>query len=172
MPSEVLPMEWSQVDRKAQTITLAPGTTKNGEGRVLPYGLVPELVETIEAQWRTHRDLASKGKLCPFVFARNGERIRCIRKRWATACDKAGAPGMLVHDLRRTAVRNLTRAGVPDKVAMSITGHKTRSVFDRYNITSQDDMRTGLGMLAESSNGTKVGQSARPARVTPIRQSA
>lgn len=66
--------------------------------------------------------------------------IKAFTKAWSAACRAAGCPGRIPHDLRRTAVRNLIRAGVPDSVAMKITGHKTRSVFERYNITSKSDL--------------------------------
>jgi integrase len=167
--SEILPLEWKQVDRAAQVVRLEPGTTKNTEGRTLPYGALPELVDLIEAAWAEHRRLAASGVICPRVFHRDGAPIRSYRKAWEGACERAGFPGRLMHDFRRTAVRNLVRAGVPDTVAMRITGHKTRAVFDRYNITSEADLRDAVGRLAggaiADAAGKQKGNSAATGRV-------
>ena len=137
--SEVLPLQWRQVDLEAGTVRLDPGTTKNGEGRVIH--VTAELRTLLESQraitdayQRTH------GKICPWVFHRNGKQILTIRRCWDTAAKAAGCPGRIPHDLRRTAVRNLVRAGVPERVCMQLTGHKTRSVFERYNIVSDSDL--------------------------------
>ncbi len=168
--SEVLPLQWAQVDRAARTIRLEPGQTKNAEGRTLPYDLLPDLANIIDAQWKAHERLARGGLLCPFVFHRDGIQVKDFRVAWRAACEAAECPGKLLHDFRRTAVRNLVRAGVPEKTAMQITGHKTRSVFDRYDIVNEADLRTAIGKLA--GTGTEKGQSAKRGRVSKFRRPA
>jgi hypothetical protein len=91
---------------------------KNDEARSFPYALLPELVDVIDAQWMAHVQLQAAGVLCPFVFHRQGEPIKTFRTAWVTACSTVGLPGTIPHDFRRTAVRNLVRAGVPEKTAM------------------------------------------------------
>ncbi len=169
--SEAFPLEWRHVDRKSGTVRLEPGQTKNSEGRTFPYGdLLPELRDVIETQWEeTKRVEKEQGIVCPFVFHRNGVRIRDFRAVWHAACEAAGVPGKIPHDFRRTAVRNLVRAGVSERTAMMLTGHKTRSVFDRYDIVNESDLREAVSKLAVA--GTKKGQSGRSGRVSLFRKS-
>ena len=86
------------MNREARTIRLDPGTTKNSEGRTLPFGLDPELVEVVERQWREHERLVGEDVLCPYVFHRKEKRIKGFRKAWKSACKAAGFPGKLLHD--------------------------------------------------------------------------
>ncbi len=169
VPSEVLTLQWSQVDRQTKTIRLEPGSTKNAEGRTFPYDLLPELDQLIEDQWQAHEDLLAADKICPHVFHRQGEPVRYFYKAWRTACESAGVPGKIPHDFRRTAVRNLVRAGVPERTAMQLTGHKTRSVFDRYDIVNEQDLREAVGRLAVGT-GTGKGQSRRSGRVAQFKR--
>ncbi len=137
--SEVLMLQWRQVDLKIGRVVLDPGTTKNDDARIFPF--TNELREVLGKQWEITRSLQRERRIvCPWVFHRDGKRIKNFYTAWRTACKKAGVPGRIPHDFRRTAVRNLVRAGIPERVAMQMTGHKTRSVFDRYNIVSEEDL--------------------------------
>lgn len=139
VPSEVLPLEWRQVDFGAGTVILDVGRTKNREGRT--FVMTKELRQLLEHQrTKTTETERRLDRIIRRVFHREGEPIKNFRKAWTTACTKAGLPGRIPHDFRRTAVRNLVRAGVPERVAMTMTGHKTRSVFERYNIVSEADL--------------------------------
>jgi integrase len=139
---EILPLTWEAVDRAGKEVRLA--TSKNDYGRVLP--LEGELLVLIERRWaaRSYMRADDSTAISNYVFHRKGKRIWKMDEEWKAACEKAKVPGRLFHDLRRTAVRNMIRAGVPQSVAMSITGHRTISMFLRYNITSDHDMREAL----------------------------
>jgi integrase len=142
---EITGLQWDMVDRGQRTVVLP--TSKNRERRVL--ALEGELWEIIERRY------ADRG-LMPWVFHRHGQRIRTFRKAWDTACTAAGLPGRHFHDFRRSTVRNLTRAGVPEKIAMDFTGHKTRSVYDRYDITSEEDLRAASRKVSEYLESMRV----------------
>lgn len=140
--TEILNLQWRQANLEAGEVRLDPGTTKNKDGRVI-Y-LDGELLETMKEQRAFVFSLQrERGEIIPWVFINpsTGDRIRNFRKSWAEACKQIGLSGRLFHDFRRTAVRNMVRAGVPEVVAMKISGHKTRSIFDRYNIVSEQDLR-------------------------------
>ena len=94
------------------------------------------------------------------MFHRNGRRIKSLRKSRALACDAAGHPGKLLHDLRRSAVRNMERAGLSRSVAMQLTGHKTEAVYRRYAITSEADLREGVERLNSPVTGGTVANRA------------
>lgn len=146
---EVLPLEWRQVDLAAAEVRLDPGTTKNREGRVFP--LTADLRALLLAQKAEHERLKSERRIVPLVFHREAERIVSFLRAWHSACRKAGCPGRIPHDRRRTAVRNLVRAGIPERVAMKMTGHKPRSVFERYNIVSDGDLRDAARRLDDAA---------------------
>ncbi len=134
---------------------LDAGTTKNRDGRVFP--MTAELRRVLQAQDALRDDLRKAGTIVPYVFfrmvaeGRGGDKkpqpVVAFNKAWKSACRAAACPGRLPHDLRRTAVRNLVRAGIPERVAMQMTGHKTRSVFERYNIVSDGDLRDAARRL-------------------------
>jgi integrase len=134
-------------------VRLNPGTTKNDEGRIA-Y-LSSDLLGALHVQLALTKELEhSAGIIIPWVFHRKGRsQIRGFRKVWTKACRRAGVPGMVFHDLRRTAIRNMLRAGVNERVAMKISGHRTRSVFERYNIVSEADLKDAAKKVAAHGQG-------------------
>lgn len=153
--SELLGLKVGQINLARRTMRLDPGTTKNRRGRIVTltrgaFALVKKCAEG------KHEE--------EFLLTRtDGQPVRDFREKWKVACHKLGLgvyrlykengkrvrtyTGLVFHDLRRSAVRNLVRAGVPEVVAMRITGHKTRSVFDTYNIVSEVDIREAARKL-------------------------
>lgn len=154
---EACQIEWPQVDLKHRLIRLEDDQTKNSEARIVPLPSV--LVNMLE-------EIKPKTGL---VFSDTN-----LRTEWARACSAVGLgtmhkeasdkntwhryTGLIVHDLRRSAIRNLVNAGVPEKVAMRISGHKTRAVFDRYHIVSTDDVTKAMRALeaATVQNGKQI----------------
>ena len=150
--SEILGLTWDRVDFLTGVCRLNVGETKNNRGRVLPFEGDAELHELLKAQrdrrWEMER---ATGRDIKWVFFHPcGDPISDFARAWKAATKNAGCEGRLFHDLRRTAIRAMVRAGVSEVVAMSISGHRTRSVFDRYNITSEADQREAMAKVAAS----------------------
>ena len=133
----LLRIKWDQVDLASSCIWME-GKKANRKPEPIAVSIYGDMRTYLEVQPRT----------CEYLFARGAAPIRDFRRSWDLACQAAGVPGLLFHDLRRTAVRNLRRAGVAESVIMKITGHRTRGVFERYNITDQSDTLEA-GRLAE-----------------------
>jgi len=166
--SELLKMRVCQIDMFSRTIRLEPGTTKNNDGREVTmtdsvYILLAECVSDKSAN--------------DYVFTRaNGKPVRDFRSTWVKACQHACVPGLLFHDLRRTAARNLRRAGIAEGVIMKIGGWRTRSVFERYAIVDQNDIAAAVKKLEASeqkagnsySSATAEQQSAPVARLRTV----
>ena len=138
--NEILHLTWDDVDLAGGVVRLTPQRSKTKIGRVLPISA--PLRQVLERRRRRHttRD--------PRVFRRDGVPVRVWRTALRDACRKAQVPHRLLHDCRRTAARNLIRAGVPERIAMLLTGHKTRAVFDRYNIVNEQELLTAGERLA------------------------
>ncbi len=175
--SEIRDLQWSQIDSNLGYARIETGDTKNDDARTVYFG--EELKQIVDQQWKARK---TNRILIPYVFPnRKGTGpIREFRKPWNVACRKAKlgygykesneyveewqvafAAGPIFHDLRRTAVRNMVRSGVQERVAMMISGHKTRSVFDRYNIVNDQDLINAAKKQEDFLNsqllGTKPG---------------
>lgn len=174
--SEVLRLTWDRVDFNAGVVRLEPNTTKNAKGRTFPFDALPELATLLREQRDATSALKrSTGSLILHVFHRRGAPIKSYRKAWHSACRRAATSrtgdleviarphliGRIPHDFRRSAVRNLVRAGIPERVAMQLTGHKTRAIFDRYDIVNEADLRAGVSKLAAYLSGDRESSAAR-----------
>jgi integrase len=146
---ELLGMKCSQVDLLNSTIRLYAGETKNNEGRIV----------VLTEECRQLVTEARRGKQPEdFLFTRaNGEPVRDFRAAWETLLAEAKVAGLLFHDLRRSAVRNMIRRGVPQKTARQISGHKTDSIFSRYNIVSEADIADAARKIEEGAKSAVEG---------------
>jgi integrase len=156
--NELRGLRWDQVDFDGSVIRLLASQTKPKKARTLPiYGDMRRWLE---------QQRVSCPPSCVWVF--HGARRRPVDNHlngWSEACQRAGLPNLLFHDLRRSAVRNMKRAGIQDKVAMDISGHRTRSVFDRYNIIDEADVRGAGERLEEYAKARKKERAARLRRI-------
>lgn len=144
--NEVLNLRWSQVDLKEGTIRLAPQDTKGEEHRVV-Y-LTKRVLEAIKASPRyLHCDYV-------FVNPQTQTRWKEVRSMFQRACASAGLHGIWFHDQRRSFVTNARRRGIPESVVMKMSGHKTRSVFDRYNVIEEDDLKRAAKLLESEANSS------------------
>jgi len=138
---EIAAIRKDRIDLKAERITLPGKTTKNASPSYLPvYGDMKAELDMV---------MAAGSSDCPFLIQRAGVRVHDWKKAWATACKTAEVPEALFHDLRRTAVTNMIEAGLTEKEAMEISGHKTRAVFDQYHIASDRRMKANAQKLAD-----------------------
>jgi len=180
VPSEVQPLTWAQVDFAAGLVRLEVGATKvkpgKRDGRTFPFAALPAL-QALLLEQRGYTDAIERERACivPWVFHRRGKPIRDYHHAWAGALRRAAVVardglevvvrpqllGRVPHDFRRTAVRNLERAGVSRSVAKKLTGHKTDAVYNRYAIAPEQDLREGVAKLAELGRGTAGAQSGR-----------
>lgn len=176
VPSELLTRQWRHVDFDAGWLRLEPGEAKNREGRLFPINVVPRLRQVLEEQReRTRAVERATGTVVPWLFHRGGAKLfarnkngavsplKSVRRAWAEACVAAGlgheeerpgrkkpkpVPHVILHDFRRTAVRNLERAGVSRSAAMKMTGHRTEAVYRRYAIVTEADLKEAGAKLA------------------------
>jgi integrase len=151
LTSEILPLEWRQVDWRGRVVRLDPGTTKNGDGRSFPFTAAIEAL--LKTQLAEHERLRQAGRMVPQVFHRNGKPIRNVRGAWLAACTAAGLPGRFVHDFWRSAVRNLERDGVSRSaaMAMAMVGHKTESIYRRYAIVDAGALRDAAAKIDQGA---------------------
>ena len=154
--NEILGLTWDEVDVVGGVIRLTPRRSKTKIGRVLPISA--PLQQVLKRRQRRRRPHS------PQVFHRDGVTVRAWRTALRDACRKAKVAHRLLHDCRRTAARNLIRAGVPERVAMMLTGHQTRSVFDRYNIVNEQELLTAGERLAAYVSRSSSQESASERR--------
>jgi integrase len=152
---EAMALQWSWID--GNMIRLPAEIAKNKKARPLP--LTGNLMEVIERRRKLRR------LDCPYVFHRNGRPIKSFRKGFKTAAKLAGSDGLLPHDTRRSAVRNFRRSGLSESEGMALSGHRTNSVYKRYDIISDDDLMESMNRVQDH-----LKKEAENRKVVPISQ--
>ncbi len=149
---EVTKLEWQDVDVEGGMVRLRRENNKTKKVRMLP--LIGELQNVIE------RRLTERRIDCPYVFHRNGKPVKSFRKAWNKACEAVGQPDLVPHDMRRSATRNFRKAGLSENEGMAMTGHLTNSIYRRYDIIDEEDMRESMEkvqrFLKHQPRGSKV----------------
>ena len=141
-------MQWHWLDLDSWTVRLPGKYSKNKKPRTLPLeGVLRDIIE---------RRIEKRDISCPFVFHRNGRPIKAFIKAFKAAAKRVGLDGILPHDMRRSAIRNFRKAGISENEGMKLSGHETRSVYDRYDITDEADTREAIRRLRHTT-----GKSAR-----------
>jgi len=188
--SELRSRKWHHVDFDAGWLRLDTEETKNRDGRQFP--LIPGLRAVLEAQRARREEIQTRtGRVVPWIFAReDGAPVGDFKKAWATACVNAGlfevvpvgepkageppetrkVPTRIFHDFRRSAVRNLIRASIPETTAMALTGHKSRAVFKRYAIVDEGMLREAGAKLAAAAALHEGKVEAGNSKVSPMKR--
>lgn len=166
---ELRKLQWSQVDLEARQFNLTSGQTKGKKPRTLPiYG---DMIDCLAKQKAKRDEWFPE---CPWVFHWNGKPIGSHMKGWRKACAAAAVPGLLFHDLRRSAIRNMVRSGMSEKMAMEFSGHRTAAVFRRYDIVSKADLDTAAekltAYLEEKRAPRKKAPGSESSKVTEIKR--
>lgn len=151
---EMLGLEWDHVDFEEGVVWLGSRRTKGKESRTFPFKDFPALQTLLESQ-RDYAELWERqtNKIVTRVFTNHGKPIKNYYAAWRSACKRAGLEGRYMHDNRRSAVRNMDRAGIPRDIAKKLSGHKTDSMYSRYNIVDDQDLNDATAKLA--SYGTE-----------------
>lgn len=143
--SEASKLRWDDVDLITRCVVLPREHAKNGEGREFP--VTDELFKVFHRRIEAQAHVVREGRRPELVFERDEKPIKSFWRQWKSACRKAEHPTLMPHDLRRSAVRMFERCGIPRSVAMKLSGHKSESVYRRYDIVSKADIDAAMSRL-------------------------
>jgi integrase len=160
--SELLTLQKRDADLDSGCLRLEAGETSDKRARSFP--LTRELSEVLTRQLRATAEFERKsGQIVPWLFHREGKPIKDFRKAWALACRRTGVPDKVPDDLRRTAVRNLERAGVSRSAAMAMVGHRSESIYRGIALADEIVLNESAVKLAAFHQSEKAAKHlARP----------